>query len=796
MDERARHATVLAMQARRATANSLPLISATNSRALQLLLATEANDARLTPLQRQNAQQLQQYYHQQYVNTCLHRHDISGTQTNQRGKDKTVAVGTEQPRKSTSIGSPGDASSSGGGSIVERVRARVDRTLENKRAARGFVSAIGSRSNSDMSDYTMCITDLTALTCEPELDLLPVPESLTTLREKFDYHREQAAWEEAQEAERIAAAEEATKVAKAAEAIQAQKSKAHQDVVMEDVSAASSPRSADSPKQHPSPGPASSSVAKPVENEDPRDDRNQQSIVMNAQAPAPPQPYPIPQQQQQQLQQQRLQQQQQQQQQTQQQQQQHAGWSKYAAYHDEDDEDYRSDPVPVPDYRPAHNFSNGLDRTTKKRVRNDRTDGSNESVAKPMQFITAKEQMVIEEQQQEEKRSNHYLNRSGYNAPTLTPYNNNGNSNSSNNYGNGNAATQGAAATLKSKILGTKRAKFKSPINRSGSNENNDEIAKTGQSKSANKTDEPVDERLRNIDPKMIEAINNEIMESLPVVSWEDISGLEHAKKTIKETITWPMLRPDIFTGLRRPPKGLLLFGPPGTGKTMIGKCIASQSKATFFSISSSSLTSKWVGDGEKMVRALFAVARCHQPAVIFMDEIDSLLTQRSDGEVEASRRIKTEFLVQFDGVGVGGEEDRILIVGATNRPQEIDEAARRRFQKRLYIPLPESQGRYGLMMRLLEKQAHELTQEQILDICERTAGYSGSDMTGLCREAALGPVRAIQGDILEIGLDSLRAINHGDFVEALSQVRASVSDRDLDLYKEWDKEYGSMAKG
>lgn len=285
-------------------------------------------------------------------------------------------------------------------------------------------------------------------------------------------------------------------------------------------------------------------------------------------------------------------------------------------------------------------------------------------------------------------------------------------------------------------------------------------------------------------------------MESFATVTWEDISGLEHAKKTINETITWPMLRPEIFTGLRRPPKGLLLFGPPGTGKTMIGKCIASQSKATFFSISSSSLTSKWVGDGEKMVRALFAVARCHQPAVIFMDEIDSLLTQRTDGEVEASRRIKTEFLVQFDGVGVGGEEDRILIVGATNRPQEIDEAARRRFQKRLYIPLPESEGRLGLMNKLLKSQPHDLTEDQIKDICERTAGYSGSDMTGLCREAALGPVRAIKGDILEIALDDLRPISHSDFLEALSQVRASVSDRDLDLYKEWDQEYGSMAKG
>ena len=137
-------------------------------------------------------------------------------------------------------------------------------------------------------------------------------------------------------------------------------------------------------------------------------------------------------------------------------------------------------------------------------------------------------------------------------------------------------------------------------------------------------------------------------MEANASVEWSDIAGLESAKKTIKEIVVWPMQRPDIFTGLRGPPKGLLLFGPPGTGKTLFGKCIASQSKATFFSISASSLTSKWIGEGEKLVRALFTVARVQQPSVIFIDEIDSLLTSRSENEVEASRRIKTEFLVQF----------------------------------------------------------------------------------------------------------------------------------------------------
>ena len=130
--------------------------------------------------------------------------------------------------------------------------------------------------------------------------------------------------------------------------------------------------------------------------------------------------------------------------------------------------------------------------------------------------------------------------------------------------------------------------------------------------------------------------------------TWSDIAGLTDAKRSITEIVVWPMQRPDIFTGLRRPPKGLLLFGPPGTGKTLIGKCIASQSKATFFCVSSSSLTSKWHGESEKLVRALFAVARSRQPAVIFIDEVDSLLQERSENEDESTRRIKTEFLVQI----------------------------------------------------------------------------------------------------------------------------------------------------
>lgn len=136
------------------------------------------------------------------------------------------------------------------------------------------------------------------------------------------------------------------------------------------------------------------------------------------------------------------------------------------------------------------------------------------------------------------------------------------------------------------------------------------------------------------------------------VVTFEEIAGLEFAKKCVDELICWPMTRPDLFKGLRALPKGLLLFGPPGTGKTLIGKAIAHQAGATFFSISASSLTSKWIGEGEKTVRTLFAVAGYRQPSVVFIDEVDSLLCQRSSDENEASRRIKTEFLVQLDGAG------------------------------------------------------------------------------------------------------------------------------------------------
>ncbi|KAJ1901561.1 putative 26S proteasome subunit yta6 [Kickxella alabastrina] len=304
-----------------------------------------------------------------------------------------------------------------------------------------------------------------------------------------------------------------------------------------------------------------------------------------------------------------------------------------------------------------------------------------------------------------------------------------------------------------------------------------------------------VDDRLKNVDPKMIEMIENEILTTPQAITWDDIAGLGHAKRAVHMAVIYPLLKPELFQGIRAPPKGLLLFGPPGTGKTLIARCIASQAGATFFNISASSLTSKWIGEGEKMVRALFAVARVRQPTVIFIDEIDSLLTQRTDGEQEATRRIKTEFLVQLDGCGTSSE-DRIILLGATNRPQELDEAARRRFPKRLLVPLPDRAGRRTIVANLMRKQVNSLTDAHMDEICDQTNGYSGADMDTLCREAAYGPIRSIV-DITTVSVDDVRPIAMEDFAYALTQVRPSVSPKDLEIHIEFNKLYGmSVADG
>ena len=321
---------------------------------------------------------------------------------------------------------------------------------------------------------------------------------------------------------------------------------------------------------------------------------------------------------------------------------------------------------------------------------------------------------------------------------------------------------------------------------------------------------EPIPETLLKMDRDIVDRVVAEILETPSAVSWENIAGLEHAKAAVQELAVWPLMKPELFRGARAVPRGLLLFGPPGTGKTLIGRAVASQCGATFFSISASSLTSKWIGEGEKMVRALFAVAAACEPAVIFVDEIDSLLSARkSDGEHESSRRMKTEFLVQMDGLG--GEEGRMLLIGATNRPQELDDGARRRLAKQLYIPLPCAEARRAMVTNILRSDAsvaHALSDSDLDVICAKTEGYSGSDMKHLTQEAARAPLRELfssraagfsAGGAGGDGIPSpsaMRPIKLADFKRASKQVRPSVTQADIEFHERWNREHGAMSGG
>jgi spastin len=268
-------------------------------------------------------------------------------------------------------------------------------------------------------------------------------------------------------------------------------------------------------------------------------------------------------------------------------------------------------------------------------------------------------------------------------------------------------------------------------------------------------------------------------------------AGLEEAKATLREIVILPSLRPEIFIGLRAPPRGLLLFGPPGTGKTLLARAVSAEANATFFSISASSVTSKMYGDGEKLVRALFAVAAHKQPSVIFIDEIDSILTARSTGEHEASRRLKTEFLVQFDGVMSNSDATRILVMGATNRPQELDDAAIRRLTKRIYIPLPSTGARSSLVRNMMRKQGRVLPALELDEVARMTDGYSGSDLANLCKEAAMGPVRELGAGIYDADLATIREISLVDFQNGLRVIRPSVRAETLAQYVAWNEELG-----
>lgn len=351
--------------------------------------------------------------------------------------------------------------------------------------------------------------------------------------------------------------------------------------------------------------------------------------------------------------------------------------------------------------------------------------------------------------------------------------------------------------------------KFKENNNNASSSSSSSTVVKRGpfssnnpnkNSKSSGDKDKEDDyelpEELAMFDKALVQKVEMEVLDNGQKVTFEDIAGLEFAKKCVQELICWPIVRPDLFNGLRALPKGILLFGPPGTGKTLIGKAIAHEANATFFSISASSLMSKWIGEGERTVRVLFAVANYRTPSVVFLDEVDSLLCARSSEENEATRRMKTEFLVQLDGAGTN-HVAQVVVVGASNRPEELDEAARRRFVKRIYIPLPDDAGRRQLLSQLLSQSHHNIAVNEMSRLVGMTKGFSGADIRALCGEAAMGPMRDVAlragGNLLAVKSQEVPLIAMSHFTDALEHVRATVGKEELVRYVEWNKTYGSF---
>lgn len=243
---------------------------------------------------------------------------------------------------------------------------------------------------------------------------------------------------------------------------------------------------------------------------------------------------------------------------------------------------------------------------------------------------------------------------------------------------------------------------------------------------------------------KLQTKLEGAIVVEKPHVKWSDVAGLDAAKEALKEAVILPIRFPHLFSGKRVPWKGILLFGPPGTGKSYLAKAVATEANnSTFFSVSSSDLVSKWLGESEKLVRNLFELARAHKPSIIFIDEVDSLCSSRSDNESESARRIKTEFLVQMQGVG--HDSEGILVLGATNIPWVLDAAIRRRFEKRIYIPLPEEPARMTMFKIHLGNTRTTLSDEDIKELARRTEGYSGADISIVVRDALMQPVRKVQ---------------------------------------------------
>eukprot|EP00095_Tigriopus_kingsejongensis_P007329 maker-scaffold589_size129586-snap-gene-0.38 protein:Tk07329 transcript:maker-scaffold589_size129586-snap-gene-0.38-mRNA-1 annotation:"katanin p60 atpase-containing" len=301
------------------------------------------------------------------------------------------------------------------------------------------------------------------------------------------------------------------------------------------------------------------------------------------------------------------------------------------------------------------------------------------------------------------------------------------------------------------------------------------------------------------IDGDLIEMLERDIVQQDPNTKWDDIADLHEAKRLLEEAVVLPMWMPDFFKGIRRPWRGVLMVGPPGTGKTMLAKAVATECGTTFFNVSSSTLTSKYRGESEKLVRILFEMARFYAPSTIFIDEIDSLCSRRgSESEHEASRRVKSELLVQMDGMCSVTEAGKVVMVlAATNFPWDIDEALRRRLEKRIYIPLPTEEGREALL-KINLREVKLSDDVNLQKIARKLGGYSGADITNVCRDASMMSMRRKIAGLKPSEIRNLNQaeldlpVTNQDFLDAVAKCNKSVSREDLDKYEKWMEEFGS----
>jgi len=278
-----------------------------------------------------------------------------------------------------------------------------------------------------------------------------------------------------------------------------------------------------------------------------------------------------------------------------------------------------------------------------------------------------------------------------------------------------------------------------------------------------------------------------EVYIEVPTTHWDDIGGLDEAKQELKEAVEWPLKTPEIFTRLGiKPPKGILIYGPPGCGKTLLGRAVATESEANFITIKGPEVFSKWVGESEKAIREVFRKARMAAPAVIFFDEIDSLSPRRGAGFSDSgvTERVISQLLTEMDGLIT--LED-IVVIAATNRPDIVDPAVLRpgRFDRLVYVPEPDEKGRLQIF-KIYTKGMPMGKDVNLAQLATLTKNYSGADIEVLCRETAM---HALRKDM------NATEVSMKDFEEALKKTGPSVSPDMEKWYKSFMQQVRQVQK-